>query len=290
MQTLVQGLTFICLISIAVFSMLIGEDVENRIVDLYFPNWLFATFLYRVFILIVLFLGFLALIGVKNNFFKLITSIFIVFIILDTVIAFFNSDIFESLFVMRFHQIISTIPILILPIAWFFYLKGSGQIKQVKKWVYVLFAILSIGLSFVKVVYVEDWSITPNNFQNITLAKAESLLKSNNINTIQKNVVLVFLSTECGHCRNAAKKLAISVKENILPQTVLIFPDSKKDAQHFMEINKLNGIPYFTMGLNDFIQLSGGKTPTIFKIDEKKSSQWVGAKFNNLVLWELGQD
>lgn len=279
---------FLSLTALAILSMLIGGTVETRLVYYYFLDWGMANYFYRIFILFALISAFLILFGSEKKWLKISVIFISLFILLDTLLYFSGFTEHRSLFYYSRYKVLFFIGLASLLVGMFFFVKQKGQSKSLKGWMIIASILASIGLSLIRVVYIEDWSMTPTNEKKIEINQIKDLAGDAVSKELDGNKILVaFLSTTCPHCYESATKMAISKKKNILPPTVLFFPEiqnAQEKVTTFLEDTKLTGVPYVILPPRKFVETGGTRMPSIFLLENNESTQWIGSQFNNFVL------
>ncbi len=95
--------------------------------------------------------------------------------------------------------------------------------------------------------------------------------------------ILTFFTSDCSHCKNAAKLLGFSQSIGNTPQIIAVFPGTQENADKFINENNGGGFEYYTVDDDDyFIQNSGAIFPSIYLIDKDGNTlaHWFGDEFN----------
>ncbi len=276
------------LIILCISSMLIGATIEMRISELYISDWLSGMLFYRIFIGTTLYTAIVILFGANNKLIKISLITICSFIWIDTLYYITDNSHYLSLFIHPFQKALCYTIAGILTVCALIFIKNI-QPELPKNKIYLLAIIPTIALSFIKVVYIEDWTNQPTNAKHINYETATQLTKSIDIKGQPKELLMPFFSTSCGYCRIAATKLAISMKNNTLPETCIVFPGSKEKAELFLKETKLTGIKYITVPSDSFVELAGRSLPSIFWITQDTSAHYLGGQFNNIVLSSISK-
>jgi len=265
--------------------MLLKDFAEVRLVSLYIENWFYAQIIYRILIFSILYLAFVILLGAKNTIIKISLIIASLLIISDSFIYAFINDDYPALFIHPPNKVLSAFIIAVLIIAQVFFLK-KGSPKKLHPWIYGLLIIPVVGISFVKVIYIDDWQSSSTNSKTITLEQVNKLIPDS---SYHENILMPFFSTSCGFCRIAAIKIGISNKNNTLPPTCVVLPSNKEKAKKFILETKLTGVKYITIPTDTFVKYAGFEMPCVFYVDKEGTTQWIGEEFNNIVLSNLSE-
>lgn len=275
------------LIAIAILSMLNQELVELRIVKYFISDWFTAQVSYRILIFSIIFCGLSIAIGASGKVIKTITVICSGFVLLDSLLFLGGMNQFGALFIHAPYQTLSLVTIGLLVGSLFLFVKYNKENRNIKPWVYALLIVPTIGISFIRIVYIEDWTVKAENEKSITLDQANEILQANGLPVSKENLLLPFFSSSCPYCRVTAVKLSLSKENGKLPNTVIIFPDNKEYAIQFLKETHLTGTPFINLKKEQFIELAGVRWPTVFHITPQGSSQYIGGSFNNFVLSEV---
>ena len=152
---------------------------------------------------------------------------------------------------------------------------------------YLLLLVPTIGLSFIRVIYADDWQVVTDDEKSISHTEAVTFLKKNQINFEGDHLLLPFFSTSCPLCRLTAMKMSISYRRGLLPKTILVFPEDEEKAIEFMRQTNFSGVPYITVDQHIFQELGGNIIPSIFIVSKASSEHYIGEQFNNIVLSNL---
>lgn len=276
-------LLFASLIILCVLSMLNGEMVELRIVKYFISDWVIAQLVYRIITLVILYSAFLILVGGASKLLKITTILSVGIILLDSLLNLAGYTDYYHIFLNYRYLAVSYSALAVAVISLFFFIKTRPS-KKVKKWVLGVLILPVIGLSFIRVIYIEDWVTVAENEKQITLEEANKLLTDNDIPAVQDSLLLPFFTTSCPYCRAAAVKMSLSKQNGKLPNTVVVFPGDEERAQLFLKMTNLTGVDYITLEQKQFIELAGLRWPSVFFISKKESTQWIGGSFNNFCL------
>lgn len=266
-----------------VLSLLNKEATDYRLVTFYHLDWFNAQLSYRIFSALFLFLLALVLLGLKS---KILTSLVLSFLLigsLDALLDLFGFGNHPSFFISIKQPIWSWIS---LAIAWICF--GLHERKSIafpiKWWKIPLALILATGFSFIKVIYLDDYIATAANDKHLDRQEIKSIAMNFGIELQAPNMLIPFFSTSCEHCHKAAKKIAISNQNGSLPPTLLVFSEDSLSVNWFLKTVDAAEIPHISIKHRKFISLAGHRFPSVFWIENNKSTQWVGGQFNNLAL------
>lgn len=278
----------ICIITSCIFSMLNGEAVEFKLVEIYHFNWLSAAIFYRVFILTTLFVSQATLFGYNKLISKIFLGIIVSIITFDTLHVLISNHAIP-IFILNYFKW-QSLPVILLTVASYIYFVAQIKIHYpLKKGLILLLVVSSIGLSFIRIVYIDDWINASSNNKTLHLTQVKKLFNDNGVIISENNTLIPFFSTTCPFCRIAAKKMAISKQKKLLGTPYIVFPSSSKNIDEFLQSTGLKDNPYIVIDEQQFVALGGSSLPSIFEVSEKNSQQWVGEEFNNLVLWKLSK-
>lgn len=143
-------------------------------------------------------------------------------------------------------------------------------------------ALIGFGISFgLQPIYNTDYG----NWQseNMTI-DMENFQKNCSTHTLSDEPELIlFLSTNCPHCKDISNKLGKLQKQDITPKINAVFSGTPEDAQSFLTEN--NGQNFYLHFIDDdiiFNSFSGARYPSIFLIDGNKNTvaHWFGGALN----------
>ena len=281
-------LIFVSLLSLSISSMKIGLTTEMRVADLYINDWFSGMIFYRIFIGSLIYLSFIILFGSNNYVVKTLLILFSGLILSDTLWYILDNSHYLSLFIYPFQKPICYCALGALILGGLLFLKQKNH-KKFRASMYYLMIVPAVALSLIKIVYIEDWTITASNTKKINLRKAITLLESNGVTIQNDELLMPFFSTSCGHCRSTAMKLSISHKNNTLPPLCIVFPGTEEKASQFLLETRLEGVNYIILPKERFIELAGTSLPSIFWITKNESTHYLGNRFNNIVLSEISK-
>lgn len=264
---------------------MLKEHAEIRIISLYIENWFYGQIIYRILIFSIIYLALLILLGAKNFVIKASLLIVSFFVISDTFIFFFTKNDYPALFIHPQHHVLSLVIIATLIITQIIYLKNKAS-KKLNTWVYGVLIIPTIAISFIRVVYLDDWLSTASNTKTISIEQANNIIADSHN---YENILMPFFSTSCGFCKIAAIKIGVSNKNGTLPPTCVVLPSNKEKAKKFILETKLTDVKYVTIPTDTFTKYAGFEMPCVFYIDNTGSTQWIGEEFNNLILSNLAK-
>lgn len=283
---IVRIILFLSLCSTAVLSMLIGTSVELRIANYYVSNWIAVGIIYRILIFTALYVGFCILAGAKNKGLKVGLLLFIGAVLIDILLSLAGHTEFHSLFIHPLYQVASYSSIAALFACSFVYLTTNKE-TGIKKWLYFALVIPTIALSFIKIIYRDDWMNVASNANELTLAQTSKMLALDE--NLQHEILVPFLSTGCSSCRLSATKMGVSYKNNVLPPTHLVFYQKEDEVQSFLNETGLQGLKFTVLPKDTFFKYSGFRLPSIFYVEKQQSTQWIGEQFNNVILYKLAE-
>lgn len=280
-KQLALSILSIYLITALIFS---SDFFIYRFVSYYTNSWLFSEIALRL-IIVLTGISLFQLLFSKSKWPSLILFGVLSFIFIDTIIAFFGYDDFAVLVSFSYYPVESIVfSLLMLLLYLSFLVKFKPIYIRVPKWLTVLLFIVGLGLGFAKPIYIVDW-YAPKNFKVESLAPLKEFIENNGFDT-KNNTLVAFFTTGCPHCNEAAFKMGIQNKNNILPQTVIFFPGKKDNAEEFLKRNNIENIPYILLNKEEFITYAGTSFPSMYylQIDQENYYHWVGGTFNYLAL------
>jgi thiol-disulfide isomerase/thioredoxin len=168
-----------------------------------------------------------------------------------------------------------------------------SSISSIKKvLIYALLVIVSVGLTFIRPIYLEDWTSNPR----LSNPPSHDFVSNEDIDLIyqtayqqewQGNTLLIpFFTTTCPYCKIAARNMAVNQRLGKLPQTVVVFPGNKEDASRFLQEADLN-VDFILLNQDEFIRICGTRFPSIFFVEKDLQYHWIGSEFNNFALQKL---
>jgi thiol-disulfide isomerase/thioredoxin len=267
-------------------SMLNGENVELFLVSEQFTSWYWACFVYRIFSISAIYFALIIAVGARNRLNKTVVLTFNLILVVDILLYLIKDSSYGGLVISKNNQvlIITLAALLLLSSLGIFINKGQHKIKA---WVYILLLLPTIGISFTRIIYIDDFTYETSSKNNLNFSQLKQTLKNYNYEVDGKELLIPFFSTSCPHCKHSAQKLSISHELNLLPNTVIAFASDSSEVAEFMNTNKLNGIPYVILPIKEMQHLSGFRLPSIFHFSNEKSVQYLGQQFNNLALSKI---
>jgi len=257
---------------------------ELALVDGYFSNWTMAPYMARIIISFEFGLGILLLLNLYfgKRLLKVVMLVLGIFTIHLVILYALQGNTGNC---MCFGNVIKMKPvesiiknIVLFGITFLLFKKHEGIKWNYSIVILIVSIIISLLVPFVlrPVFSKEKLEALGRNAENISLNL--NVLNQNNSSNVELNSgkhVVAFLSTGCSHCKLAAYKLALIQKENPELPIHLIFADSLH-FKEFTEEAKSADLPYsFLGGVEFFVRTAGGRTPTIYYVENDTARQSV---------------
>lgn len=254
-----------------------SDAAAFRIVEYYIPDWIFGALVLRVVAAILFTIAILIALDRVNNVSKLLAAI-VLLPVIDNLAWILGNDKFQTIFLFSNSTIESLLQTGILCLA-FIGLVRRPSASFRKKWVYTVFIAMGIALSFIKPIYIDDWG-TPLTSSPFTSDELYEFMGTHHPETSnEKPLLLAFFTTNCPFCSLTAVKLGISNRNEKLPQTVVIFPGTKEDAQEFLMNSGLEQVTYLLVDKDTFLHYAGSSFPSLYYTSERKAHHYTGSLF-----------
>lgn len=104
------------------------------------------------------------------------------------------------------------------------------------------------------------------------------------VNPYEDSYLLAFMSTKCGHCRVAARKLKLASNNLNLPKTHILLVGPRDEYPSFQKESG-SEFEYTFFGDNAFFQFCNGILPTLLYIEKGQvMNKWQGSDINHSAL------
>lgn len=257
-----------------------------RVVEYYLPNWIAATIIVRLLVIVLLVLAGLTLTGRISRFGKYIIPVLLLIPIVDSVMMLAGHTRFYSLFLFS-NTKVELIMQLALSFALFalFLIKGITPLKAFgNRWVAIVLVLAAIGAAFIRPVYVDDWYHPEKNQSGLSASELGALLNEQGIKPENNRFMVAFFESSCGYCAWAATKMGVNQRNGKLPELIIAFPGDMTDAEQFIEEHKLEAYTHFVLERDYFLELAGNSYPSIYLVSDDKAVHWTGSGFGYRVL------
>jgi uncharacterized membrane protein YphA (DoxX/SURF4 family) len=258
------------------------EPFEFSFVETELFNWQAAPFVARLFIALELLLGFLLLVqlNLKKYVYKLsiaLLAFFCIYLAIQLISGGNegNCGCFGSWIEMTPLQAMLKNGVMLGVLA-LLYKKHDGWQFKTKYAGLILFPVLiAIATPFIlnpiALDYSEAYLNRPENNFHIELdslyvnAKADFPVPPKTLS--EGKHIIAFLSLTCGHCKIAARKMALINKLNPRMPFYFVFNGSKENLKAFYAETHAEAIPYSFLGGRAFVYLAGTSFPTIYLVN-----------------------
>ena len=279
-KTMLSGV----LLASSINFMLQGENMEEYLVSTLHSGWYFTFIAGRVFTSLLIFLAFHTLLGTKKQWFLTLLFISTAIIVADAGLMVYQQidGNINAWGQIAIRILLSTLLIVLIQP----YYKTALSVSR-KKWHFISFIVLFIGLSFIRVPYISDFSDVAVQ-KEISLEHQKFLTKKFGDDLLwgQEKKLICFFSTSCPHCFNAARRIGTNLKNGNQISTYIVFPEDQEDIEYFKNETGVSAIPHCETTVDEFIAIAGRRMPSIFMAQGNNFKHWVGANFNYLALDE----
>jgi len=253
------------------------EPFEFIIVETGFASWKAAVIIARFIIVVEIALGFLLLFSYQL---KIMSRIAFVLLTIFTLHLLFTIALYGNKGdcgcfgeILPMSPLQGSIKNLFLILISYFLIKSKYQwCLRIK---YIPFYIFTLSFAFVFSQNAVDFNYSENylnkKFENFNL-NLDTIYNNTNYEKIgqakedirNKKLILAFLSSECNHCKIAAKKLGIIKKLNPFIPFYFFINGDDADITKFKKENKIENINSSKLNGETFIQLAGIHLPIIY--------------------------
>ena len=232
----------------------------------------------------ILFIGVLTSLFKPFKWLNYLFHLALLFLGIDATLSVLGVNDFASLVTLsyEFYETLLLSILILLSFVLLLFKQKSLEIK-VKPWLRIILLVVGLSASFFRPLYIDNWYSTEGfkteNFELMERFKIEKELQL----TADKQL-FAFFTTTCPHCNEAALKMGIQRDNGNLPETVIVFPSKKEDAERFLKRNGLEGQEYLLVSDRVFLEFAGNRFPSIYYKNENNYYHWVGGSFNYLAL------
>lgn len=274
--------------SLVVISLLNGENVELFLVSEQISSWYWAAIAYRIFSFLAIYMAFATAGGSKNRLIKSTLFIFTFISLIDVVLYFAKDSSYGGLIISKPNEaLVITLVVLLLISSFGIFVDNKRH--KVKPWLYIILLAPTMGVSFIRIIYADDFMYRTTTKNEVNFSQLKKTLKNYNEEVAENDLLIPFFSTSCSHCKSSAQKLSISHDLNLLPKTVIAFASDSSSVIKFMNTYGLDDVPYVILPIEELLNISGIRLPSIFHFSNGKSAQYIGEQFNNLALSKIAE-
>lgn len=248
----------------AALMLLGGDEIQFRLLEYYGVSYTAADIVLRVVAALFVFSGVTELIGM-NKYRSLTVRV------IAGVTAFF--DVLSKLTwapqheLVVFHQLPLVVAVLLVLLLWL----GTGiaikerQERGFKKYVFPLILVVSVGITFIRPIYIDDWK-APRLIEVEPVSRALDSLYVEHYGSDRNNEAFLtaFFTTNCPYCKSVAKKMGIAARRGELDNGVMIFKTDPEKVETFMQENNCNEVDYLIVDSEVFLFLTRGRFPALF--------------------------
>ena len=257
------------LITIGVLTSFSSELAEIPIYTNYYSSWTVSLVLAHLIPSIFMAIGILLILVNSSKYFYYFSIIF-------TGIYLVEACITNVLEIDKLGLVITIITFLILILITFIK-KSRLNNSIIKHRIYRNICIIVLFLTSLVIPYIispiATYALIDNPSKNINPNKVDILNKYIDVNHLRKdtNTIIALFSPNCDYCFESAKKIGVTQKMKSLENIISLFPGTTEDADSFVK-----DADYSTKKIlchkNDFIQLTEGRYPKFFVINESITS------------------
>lgn len=275
----------------AALMLLAGDGIYFRLLEFYGLPWSAVDIVLRIIAALFVFSGITELIGMNKYRSLTFRVIAVGLALIDVVSRLTWADEYD---VFVFHGVsVGWAVVLLVLMA-----VGTGiavierQERGFKKYVFPVVLVASLGITFIRPIYIDDWK-QPKLIEVEDVVQALDSLHVSHYGSDRNDepFLTAFFTTGCPHCKTVAKKLGIAARRDELPKTVVYFKADLEKVERFMEENKATEVAFEIIEPETFMFLSQGRFPTLFYQNKTGTHYMRGALAVNAPLMrKISQD
>jgi hypothetical protein len=239
-------------------------------------SWVLASFFARIIIGLEISLGFLFIFNQKIKSTAIISialvSFFTIFLLYDLLFLGNNADCGCMGTLIKFTNTESIFKNIIL-LALLFIVYKYNTLNWSKIWVIIFFSLFPIVTIFIinKVSFSHELVYNQEESKTLDFDLYPTITNNNDtLNFKSGKLLIAFFSTECAHCKIAAKKLALMNKQMNLPKTLVFYLGKENKIPKFREETG-NEFPYIsTTDVDMYFSQTNGIVPCVYYLEEGK--------------------
>lgn len=156
------------------------------------------------------------------------------------------------------------------------------QERGFKKFVFPLVLIASLGITFIRPIYIDDWQKAKTIEVPQVQERLDSLYNAHFDTKREDDIFLAaFFTTGCKYCKEIGKKMGIAARRGDLKNTVVFFKTEEEKVQTFLKENHCSELDYQIIDEQTFMFLTQGRFPTLFYSNDKDTYFMRGSKAMN---------
>lgn len=252
----------------AALMLMSGSEGLFRLVEYYNVPWISADIVLRILVLLLLFAGSFDFFGIRIKLSKAAKWLITLFASIDIVLKLTTAPLHDLVFFPSLHIIPAVLLVLVFLIrSVFTYFEQTKPPR--KKWFVPVLIIACVGITFLRPIYIQDWS-TPKTIDIPEYIEKSDSLYSERFNRDRKEPLLAAVfTTGCPYCKATAKKMGIAARRGDLGESLILFTGEEEKAEAFIKENNAEEVPYMVIDKQLLLNLSRGRFPTLYYISRE---------------------